>query len=132
MKALVIEDDESLRSLFALCLERMGFRTEEACNSAEAIGKIDETDYDIILSDIHMPGGDGKSLYRLISRHAPELLGRLIFATGNPADEDFYRFSSSIACPVLCKPFSLALLRKTVQKILKKRVTHHPSPVCAS
>ena len=118
MKALVVDDCESLRSLFQLFLENMGFETDEASDGSVAFSMLQQTDYDIIISDMDMPFVNGMELYGLIEKYLPHLVSRIIFATGNSFDETYKSFFLSVTNPVLFKPFHHDDLTKIVQSLM--------------
>ncbi len=64
-----------------------------------------------------MPGVSGAELYDWLRAHRPELLSRLIVATGDAVSQDAAEFVQRTACPVLQKPFELSELRALVQRI---------------
>lgn len=70
-RLLVVDDEESLRITTAAILEKEGYIVDTASSGDEAIALIDTTDYDLVLTDLHMEGGDGLSVLNQIRRHAP-------------------------------------------------------------
>ena len=64
MKVLIIEDNEDLREISKLELEKEKILVEMASNYKEAIEKIELYEYDCILLDIMLPDGDGLSILR--------------------------------------------------------------------
>lgn len=65
-KILVVDDEARIRRLLKMYLEREEYEIEEAENGDEAIVKGLETDYDLILLDLMMPGTDGIEVCRQI------------------------------------------------------------------
>ncbi|WP_409298008.1 response regulator transcription factor [Peribacillus sp. SCS-26] len=63
-KILVVDDEERIRRLLKMYLEREGYVIEEAENGNQALEKALENDYDLILLDIMMPGKDGVEVCR--------------------------------------------------------------------
>ncbi|MCP4716062.1 MAG: response regulator [Deltaproteobacteria bacterium] len=118
MKALVVDDNESLRKLFQLFLENMGFEAETAADGGEAFRMLQQQDYDFILSDMDMPFVNGMELYELIEKYLPELTDRVVFATGNPFSEAYQDFFERITSPVLYKPFRFVDLIQIVESQL--------------
>jgi len=127
MRALVVDDNESLRRLFQLFLESMGFETDEASNGNIAFRMIKSADYDLILSDMDMPVVNGMELYRLINLYSPQLTRRMVFATGNAFDERYRKFFKKVSCPVLSKPLMLDDLKEIVRPIKEKVIRNQPS-----
>ena len=105
MRALIVEDNESLRILFRLLLQSLGFQSDEAPDGSVALKMIQEVNYDFIVSDIDMPVLNGIELYQQLSAHFPHLCDRIVFTTGNTTNERYSEFFKRVSCPVLFKPF---------------------------
>jgi CheY-like chemotaxis protein len=93
-----------------------------ACDGAEALALLERQPYDLVLSDLRMPGTDGPSLYETLRtrHHFPvrfaTKLPRVIFMTGNAAEHaDFLRGTTD---PILEKPFPLRVVRQMVSVLL--------------
>ena len=114
MKALIIDDNDSIRQMYQLFLENMGFTTEVAENGSVGFHKIQNSDYDVIVSDMDMPVVNGMEFYQLVASYRPHLLDRIVFSTGNGFNGEYKNFFGQIACPVLYKPFPLNELEKTI------------------
>lgn len=56
---LVVDDEESLRITTAAILEKEGYLVDVASSGDEAITLLEQKDYDLVLTDLHMEGGDG-------------------------------------------------------------------------
>jgi CheY-like chemotaxis protein len=80
-RALVVDDDASIRILVTRILARNGFVVESARDGAEAIEKVLEHDYNVITLDLMMPRIDGFAVMKYISEHRPELLPNVIVVT---------------------------------------------------
>jgi len=114
MKALIVEDNKTLRRMFQIFLENMGFEADTAEDGSVAFQRIQESEYDVILTDMKMPIIDGMDFYQLVASFCPQMLERIVFSTGdlfNPEFEDFFQESS---CPVLYTPFSLSDLEEII------------------
>lgn len=121
MKALIVEDNESLRMMFQTCFEEMGFITDGAENGSVAFKKIQEADYDIIMSDMDMPVVNGMEFYQLVLSYRPDMIDRIVFSTGNGCNGEYRKFFEKISCPVLYKPFPLCDLEKAVNRLSRQR-----------
>jgi two-component system, sensor histidine kinase and response regulator len=81
---LIVDDDDALRATFALVLRRKGYRVIEANSGTTGLETARQYLPDLILSDIHMPGGDGTNLLHTL-RIDPELRSRqIVLMTGKP------------------------------------------------
>jgi DNA-binding NtrC family response regulator len=74
--------------------------------------------YALVVSDLRMPGINGIELYERLKAAQPEILRRLIFSTGDIVSEEAAAFVRSTDCVVLQKPFELATLRSTIERVL--------------
>jgi len=81
---LIVDDDTQLRKIFTIALGRKGYRVIEADSGITGLALARQHLPDLILSDIHMPGGDGPTLLRDIRRD-PELRSKqVVLMTGRP------------------------------------------------
>jgi two-component system NtrC family sensor kinase len=71
----------------------------------EALERIAEEHYDVILTDIRMPDLDGRDLYREIERRWPERAGRVVFVTGDTLTSTSRELAAAGGRPVIEKPF---------------------------
>ena len=85
---LVVDDEADLSALIEDILEASGYQVETALDGAAALERLERDHFDLILSDVHMPGLDGMALYRELEHRRPELTQRMLFMTGNILDED--------------------------------------------
>jgi DNA-binding response OmpR family regulator len=117
-RALLIEDEEALGEAVAGALTDGGFRVDRAANGAEALAKIRERAYDVVICDLKMPKVDGMTFYREVSAAMPQIVRRLIFVTGDVAGTEAERFLEECGCRWLAKPFRLRDLVKTARETL--------------
>ena len=78
-RILLAEDDDSLRGFLARALERAGYEVTACADGEEAVAVLDE-DWDLLLTDIVMPGIDGIEVARQAAARHPGL--RIMFITG--------------------------------------------------
>jgi CheY-like chemotaxis protein len=124
---LLVDDDQSVRTLYSLVLRRNGYRVIEADSGGAALDTARKHLPDLILCDIVMPGRDGVSLLRQIRRD-PELMFRqFVLMSGSPA---LVRPQEGMeqADDFLVKPFGLQVLLDC----MKARLNSASSPNCAS
>ena len=82
LKILIVDDDSSILEVLSLMLEDEGYVTDTAENGYAALSKIDQNNYDIIVTDVIMPGGGIELLERLKLLY-PELMTIVISASKN-------------------------------------------------
>jgi CheY-like chemotaxis protein len=108
-RALVVDDDEPIRTLLSKIVESAGFDVETAKDGREAIAAIDADGYDIILLDLMMPRVDGYQVLDHLRQEHPDLIPCTIVATAIP-ERDLRRQSITGVFKVHSKPFDIARL----------------------
>ncbi len=111
-KALVIDDEPDLRNLLSISLGRMGIQCVEAGSVGEARKLLDVDRFDICLSDMRLPDGNGIELVRHIQKRFPELPVAMITAYGN-VDTAVEALKAG-AFDFIAKPVNLDQLRQVV------------------
>ena len=79
-RILLAEDDDSLRAFLARALERAGHEVRTCADGDEALTALNEGPYDLLLTDIVMPGADGIEVARVAAAQTPGL--PIMFITG--------------------------------------------------
>ena len=95
-----------------------GFEVDRAGDGAEALTRVGERSYDLVVCDLKMPRLDGMSFYRAIADTRPELSRRVIFVTGDVAGTEAERFLADTGCRWLAKPFRLGDLLRAARDAL--------------
>ena len=116
-RVLVVEDEVDTRELLAFTLGLDGHHVEAAENGREALELLAGRSYDVILSDLRMPGMGGEELYRRIERGWPHLASRVIFMTAEKQSSGFRTQYGGAPVPILIKAFSLGQLRHAIDSI---------------
>lgn len=116
-RALVVDDEPEISEALADFLNLEGFACEIADSGAQAKQKLRESDYDLIVSDLRMPGVDGAQLFAWLIAEKPELVERIAFATGDTLGADAAQFLSEARRPVLEKPFMPAGIARLLQQM---------------
>ena len=112
---LLVEDEAALATAVSDSLRDAGYSVDRAADGQEALGKIKDHAYDLVICDLKMPRLDGKALYRTLSASAPNLARRVIFVTGDVAGTDAETFLEESKCRWLAKPFRLGDLLRVVR-----------------
>src|SRR5436309_2218551 len=79
-RALVVDDDEPIRALLVNLVEHLDFAVDSARDGAEAIARLDDDGYDVILLDLMMPRVDGWAVLDHMSLAEPDRLRHTIVA----------------------------------------------------
>jgi len=129
-RALVIDDEFTIRLALRRFFTQMGWSVDEAANGESGFSLIvldarqtDVPPYDIIISDLRMPGLNGIELHDRVKVMAPQMLSHLIFSTGDIVSEEAANFVRTSECLVLQKPFELSALRETIEEMMQRRET---------
>ena len=115
---LVVEDKEEVRTLTRTVLESYGYHVLEAANAAEAlrVGEQRSTEIHLLLTDVILPGTNGKILAERLQGLIPGL--RVLFMSGYPADVISSRGVVEGDVSYLPKPFSPESLAAKVREVL--------------
>jgi two-component system NtrC family sensor kinase len=117
-RVLVVEDEPALAAAVADSLTDAGFEVDRAGDGEEALARVRQRPYDLIVCDLKMPRLDGMSFYRAIAATEPALARRVIFVTGDVAGTDAERFLDESGCRWLAKPFRLGDLLRAARDVL--------------
>jgi DNA-binding response OmpR family regulator len=119
MKILIVEDEPALRELIQRSLEKERYITEVAPDYDTAIEKVEVYDYDCILLDIMLPGGNGLDLLK----HLKDLRKKenVIVISAKDSMEDKILGLELGADDYLPKPFHLAELNARVKSVLRRK-----------
>ena len=115
---LLVEDERALAAAVAEALTDAGLKVDHAGDGEEALARVRQKSYDLVICDLKMPKVDGMMLYRAIAAATPALARRVIFVTGDVAGTDAERFLEDSGCRWLAKPFRLADLLRAVRDTL--------------
>ncbi len=128
---LVVDDEPEIAAILVEALERDGYQAKTAENGADALRRLEQQSYDLVMSDTKMPVMDGIELYREMERRFPALQRRIIFVTGDVLNAEKQRLLESTGVPVLTKPFDLSEVRRVVRRRLVdmegETTTHRPA-----
>ena len=108
-RALVVDDDDPIRTMLAKIVERQDLDVVTARDGAEAIDRLEQSDYDIIVLDLMMPKVDGFGVLKYMQEHFPERLRCTIIASAVPESEILRRFDVPVY-RIHAKPFDIANL----------------------
>ena len=123
-RVLLADDDDAVRSMLQVALERDGFEVVAVAGVKDALSHIAAENFDILLSDLHMPhAGDGFTVVSAMHHTHPQAVTLVL--SGYPALEESLSAIRVQADEILVKPIEIASLRKPI----REKLTH---PVASS
>ena len=118
---LVVDDEQGLRDLVCRTLQAQGYRTLEAGHGAEALEVIETSPdpVDLVVTDVVMPGMDGRELGRRLAQRWPDL--PILYISAYEVNDIFRRGSPRDSAPFLQKPFPMDGLITTIRSLIERR-----------
>ena len=118
-RVLLVEDDTHNLQAITIYLKLMGVQVEQARNGYEALHKLDQDAFDVVVSDIRMPGINGLELTKRIHRTRHGL--PVVLMTGDPSAPPLSALGESDAVDLLVKPFIPKELLKIIRRVVGER-----------
>jgi signal transduction histidine kinase/CheY-like chemotaxis protein len=115
-RILVVEDEPTVAELIADVLTEEGHRVDTLLDSRDALDRMEERNYALVICDLKMPYFDGPSLYRALVRRESPLQQRILFVTGDTMSPRTLDFLKSSGLPYLAKPFLVEELKESVSR----------------
>jgi CheY-like chemotaxis protein len=114
-RILIVEDDEMLRSLMSSMITMMGFDVTSAESGDEALNQFEKMPFDLVLTDLNMPGMDGWRLARHIKSLSPGT--PVVLSTAENRKQTLEKVIDSSVDLVLFKPFGFKECQIMLQKM---------------
>src|SRR5262249_46510762 len=106
LPVLLIEDEPAVMSYVRAVLERSGYTVVCSNSGVDGIRELESGEFLGVVSDMRTPGGvDGADVHAWILQNRPELGSRLVFITGDIANEDTVATLQRTGAPCVEKPF---------------------------
>ncbi len=116
---LLIEDEPAVMALVRSVLEGQGYSVVPTESGAEALQLLAQGNFHGVVSDMRTPGGvDGAQVYAWIAVNRPELASRLVFITGDIANEETAATLRRTGAPCVEKPFRVREFISVVQQTM--------------
>lgn len=113
---LIAEDDDAVRGFLEMALKRSGYRADAVSSGEMALKALKSSDYDLLLTDIIMPGINGIELAQKAKTHSPSL--NIVYISGYGTMALAERLQILPEEAILSKPFQLGDLVKSVKTAL--------------
>jgi DNA-binding NtrC family response regulator len=118
-RILVVDDDESIRTVLTAVLQEKGYAVDTAGSGNEGIEKTKTSFYNLALVDIRLPDMEGTQVLARMNETAPEI--RKIIITGYPSVQNAVDALNKGAHAYIMKPFDMDNVLRTMEEQLKKQ-----------
>jgi DNA-binding NtrC family response regulator len=119
MKILVVDDEEGARELFNTILSDEGYDVTLANDGTDALTRMQADSFDLVVTDIKMPGMDGLQLLQEIRKTGSK--ADVIMVTAYGEVESYLKAMSLGAAEYINKPIRIKELKRIVHKVLTER-----------
>jgi len=113
-QVLLVDDEVGIRRSVSRLLRRYGFQVTDVPNGQAALHALRAGGYDVVVSDLRMPGMSGEEFFGLVRQDFPEMARRVVFTSGDLLRDGIQQFLATSGCPALQKPFELTELVRTL------------------
>jgi CheY-like chemotaxis protein len=121
LPVLLIEDEPAVMAYVRATLERSGYAVVCTESGAEGLRLLESEQFLGVVSDMRTPGGvDGAGVHAWLSRHRPDLAARIVFITGDIANEDTVATLRKTGAPCVEKPFRVQQFISVIEKTIGK------------
>jgi DNA-binding NtrC family response regulator len=118
-RLLLADDEDTFRTSVALLLRREGYLCDIAATADEAIERLSDTPYDLLITDLRMPGNDDQELFRAAAAGGGTL--PVIVVTASPSLATAIEAVRCAVVDYLVKPFAFEELLRSVRRALETR-----------
>jgi DNA-binding NtrC family response regulator len=116
---LLIEDEPAVMAYVQAALERSGYPVVCCESGVDALRLLDGGDFLGVVSDMRTPGGvDGAQVHAWIAQHRPDLVSKIVFITGDIANEETVATLQETGAPCVEKPFRVQQFIDVVSKTM--------------
>jgi len=119
-RILVVDDERSMREFLEICFRREGYDVATAADVDSALALLEADDYDVVISDLQMPGRSGLELLHAVRDTSPETA--VILITAFATTETAIAAMKEGAYDYVTKPFKVDEIRLVVEKALEKKL----------
>ncbi len=120
MKILVVDDEENIRTILKRTFQKEGYSVFTASSGNEALNELHRTSFDLVITDLRIPDGDGLRLLKQINSLYPDTMVMVI--TAYASTESAVEAMKSGAIDYIVKPINIEELRIVVRNALEKKL----------
>ena len=118
-RVLFVDDQPELRRLFRRSLSRAGYSVVEASSGRVAVELLSRQEFDVVISDVHMPDMSGIELLEALHNHDPDL--PVVLTSGSPSQVTPLETTEFNAFAYLVKPVSFETMHDTASRAIDMR-----------
>jgi len=119
-RILIVDDEKNIRLTLSQALGTLGMETDTAANGEEALAKLEQTDFGLMLLDFKMPGMDGMEVLGKVRELRPDI--KVIIITAFGTIESAVEAMKLGAVDFIQKPFAPAEIRDLVAKVFDREM----------
>jgi two-component system response regulator PilR (NtrC family) len=116
---LVVDDEKSMREFLEIFLSKKGHLVDLAANGQEALNQVSEKEYDLVVTDLRMPGVDGMTVLEQTRKQWTDT--QVIVITAYSTTETAIEAMKMGAYDYICKPFKISEVGAVIDRALEKR-----------
>jgi PAS domain S-box-containing protein len=120
LSVLLVDDEEGVRRAVVTFLKRRGMHVVAVEDGGDALRVLRRERFDVIVSDVRMPGMSGGEFLERLRRDHPAMVARLIFTTGDTFAPDTSTLLREAGVPSLVKPYDFAKLETVLRDVAAK------------
>ncbi len=118
-QVLIVDDEPGVRTLLQRHLEQCGIECVTSHDALDALAKLNSGNFDLVISDMSMPGMSGLELLYQVQERSPET--GFIMITGLRDINTAVNCMRMGACDFITKPFDLLAIRRAVERAFERR-----------
>jgi two-component system NtrC family sensor kinase len=115
-RLLVVDDEKYILDFFIEVFHSLPMHVDTANNGRAAMLKMQENEYDLIITDFKMPHMSGRDLYFWVKENRPHLANRVVFVTGDTVSVETRSFFEDNNNLFLAKPFKIEEVKEVIQQ----------------
>jgi two-component system NtrC family sensor kinase len=109
-RILLVDDEVGIRRSVGRFLRRYGYQVTDVPSAQAGLNALSSGRYDVVVSDLRMPGLSGEEFFERLRADFPDMIGRVVFTSGDILREETQAFLTRSGCPSLQKPYELSEL----------------------
>jgi DNA-binding NtrC family response regulator len=118
-RVLIVDDEKNIRMTISQALEDMDVETDTAINGEEALSKLRDKDFNLVLLDLRMPGMDGMDVLERLSKDRPDI--KIIIITAHGTIDSAVDSMKLGVVDFIQKPFTPEEIRDLVTKVINRQ-----------